>query len=484
MTGPATGRTAPLPRVRGAPTGRPPDEHPRTTRTGGARQPDRRWALAAVCLGFFMVLLDGSALNIALPSVRDDLDGSMAGLQWVVNIYTIPLASVLLTAGSLSDRLGARRVFTWSLAGFTAASLLCSLAPTLELLVAARALQGFAAGGLLPTTLAIIAHTYPDPVERARAITAWGATGGTALVLGPLGGGALTGLWGWRAIFLINVPVGLVTWWLAVRHVRETPKRDARPDLPGQIWAMASLGALVSWLIEGGELGWGSPAALALMLATFVCVAVFVAVERRSDHPMLPLAPFRDAAFSASIANGFAFQFGGYGLQFMLAIYVQQRWGLGPARTGLLFVPFAVAWVFGTLGLNRRLLALGHRRLLVAGSLTSLIGTVVLFGVADRADWPVFVAATLLVGLGCGVFSPSLNAAALHAVAPAYSGLGSGILNTARQIGMAVGVALLGAFIAVDDALFGLRVGVALVALSFLAIAVLSARWLPRAERS
>ncbi|MEV7127553.1 MFS transporter [Streptomyces sp. NPDC093260] len=439
-------------------------------------------ALAAVCLGFFMILLDGSALNIALPAIERDVHGSLAALQWVVTIYTIPLAAVLLTAGSISDRWGARRLFVCSLAGFTAASLLCAVSPNLSVLVAARFLQGVAAGGLLPTTLAIIAHTHPDPIERAKAITVWGATGGLALVAGPIGGGVLTELLGWRSIFLINVPVGLITLHLARRYAAETPRRAAHPDLPGQLTGIVALSAVVAYLIEGGSLGWTAPIPLGLLALAVITAAVFLTVEARTSHPMLPLAVFRRAAFSASVTNGFAFQFGGYGMQFMLAIYLQQQWGLSAERTGVYFLPFSVAWVFGTIVLNRRLVHRGPRFLLWTGALSSFVGTALLLGVDGRGTWPLFVAGTALAGLGCGVFSPSLNAAALLAIDPAYAGLGSGVLNTARQVGMAMGVALLGSLIGMHDTLLGLRVSVVLVALCFVAIIGLSIAYVPRKE--
>lgn len=443
-----------------------------------------RLALAAVCLGFFMILLDGSALNVALPSIEHDVHGSMSALQWVVNVYTIPLASVLLTAGSIADRWGARRLFTSSLLAFTVASLLCSLSPTLSVLVAARFLQGIAAGGLLPTTLAMIARTYPDPLERAKAITIWGATGGLALVAGPLGGGFLTDVWGWRSIFIINVPVGLITFYLAKRFARETARRDSRPDLPGQLTAMVALSAAVAYLIEGGPLGWAGTLPLLLLALAVVTGVAFVAIEHRSAHPMLPLAVFRRAAFTASITNGFAFQFGGYGMQFMLAIYLQQHWHVSPLRTGVYFLPFSVAWVFGTIVLNRRLVGLGPRVLLWTGALSSTVGALVLLGIHGPSTWPLFVIGTALAGLGCGVFSPSLNAAALMSIEPAYAGLGSGVLNTARQVGMAMGVALLGSLIAMNNALTGLRIGAATVAVCFGAIVVLSLRYVPRKSRT
>jgi len=430
-----------------------------------------------------MILLDGSALNVALPAVQRDVHGSIAALQWVVNVYTIPLASVLLSAGSVGDRLGARRLFVWSLALFTLASLLCALSPNLGLLVGARGVQGVAAGGMLPTTLAIIARTYPNPIERAKAITVWGATGGLALAVGPLVGGALTDLFGWRSIFLINVPVGLATCYLAARFIKETELRAGKHfDIPGQVAAVATLSGLVATLIEGGSQGWRSPLVLTLLGLTVLCGIAFGIIEQRSSQPMLPMAVFRRAAFTASVTNGFAFQFGGYGMQFMLAIYLQQHWHISAARTGLLFLPFGISWVFGTIVVNRRLVHRGPRWLLWTGALSALIGSLVMLAMTDRSSWPLFAIGTALVGLGCGVFSPSLNAAAMLSIDPAFAGLGSGVLNTARQVGMAIGVALLGSFIAMQHALFGLRLSMALVAACFLTIIVLSVRYVPRKE--
>jgi MFS family permease len=197
---------------------------------------------------------------------------------------------------------------------------------------------------------------------------------------------------------------------------------------------------------------------------------------------MLPLAVFRRAAFSASVTNGFAFQFGGYGMQFMLAIYLQQHWHIGALRTGLYFLPFSAAWVFGTIVVNRRLIGRGPRFLLCTGALSSCIGAAMLLAVTGRSTFPLLAVGTALAGLGCGIFSPSLNAAAMLAIEPAYAGLGSGVLNTARQVGMAMGVALLGSLIAMHNPVLGLRIGAVLVTLCFLAIIVLSLAFVPRKE--
>jgi len=208
-------------------------------RLGTRRTPRPRLALAAICMGFFMILLDGSALNVALPQVQRDMHGSLAAVQWVVNVYTVPLASLLLMAGSVADRAGAKRLFVYSLAGFTVASLVCAGSPTLAILVLARAIQGVAAAGVLPTTLTLIARMYVDPTARARAITLWGGTGGIALVAGPLGGGALSEAFGWRSIFLINIPFGVATVFLAHRYLSETPTRR-RTISPGRPWCCSA----------------------------------------------------------------------------------------------------------------------------------------------------------------------------------------------------------------------------------------------------
>lgn len=438
-------------------------------------------ALAAVCLGSFMTMLDGSAVNIALPAIQRDVHGSISSVQWVLSAYTIPVASLLLTAGDLADRLGARRLFGWSLGLFTLASLLCALSPTLTLLLAARTLQGIMAGGLLPTTLAIVTRTYADPVERARAITVWGATGAVALVIGPVGGGLLTDAFGWRSIFLINVPVGLATLALATRSIAETARRHSRSvDVAGQLSGVLALASLVAALIEGGERGWSTPPSTVLLITAGAGIVAFVLIEHRSSHPALPPAMFRQPAFTASVVSGFAYQFGSFGLQFMLANYLQERWRLSAAHTGWLFLPFSVSGLIGILVLNRRLIHRGPRWLLWTGASTALLGALILLPVSGPASWPALIAGSTLIGLGCGVFAPSINVATMMSIEPEFAGLGSGVLNTARQIGMAIGVALLGAFIGMPDALLGLRWCLGLIALCFLLILLLSLRYAPR----
>lgn len=444
------------------------------------------FALTTACIASFMILLDGSAVNIVLPAIQRDVHGSVAGLQWVVTIYTIPLASVLLTVGDLGDRLGIRRLFGWSLGVFTLASVCCAASPTLAVLLVARGIQGVAAGGVLPMTLAIIAQAYPDHVERAKAITVWGAVGAIALVVGPFGGGALTDLSSWRAVFLINLPVGLVALALTRRHVRQSQARQGKlHDLTGQLLGMVALGALVAGLIEGGSAGWTTAGTLTLLAVGLLGTTAFVVVERHSRHPLLPPAIFRRHVFTASIISGLAYQFGSFGMQFMLAIYLQDQWRVSTGRAGVLFLPFSVCSVLGVLVLNRGLIHRGPRWLLTTGGMIALLGALVLLWVSgSQASWPVFAVGTALVGAGSGMFAPSINAVALQSIGPGYSGLASGVLNTARQIGMAIGVGVLGAFVGFADPVAGMRVGVALVALCFLTILVLGLRYAPTRPQS
>lgn len=439
----------------------------------------RALALATACIGCFIILLDGSAVNIVLPAIQRDVHGSIAGLQWVVTVYTIPLASVLLTAGELGDRVGVRRLFVWSLLGFTLASVWCALSPTLPSLLAARAVQGVAAGGVLPMTLAIIAHEYRDATARAKAITLWGSAGAAALIVGPSGGGLLTAAFGWRSVFLINVPIGLATLAIAVRHLSPDQERRSKPhDLAGQVVGVLALAALVAGLIDGGSRGWTAPGTVALLVAGVAGAVVFVVVERRVRHPVLPPDMFHRHAFTAAVLSGTAYQFGSFGMQFMLAIYVQDEWHADTARAGVLFLPFSVCSLLGVLVLNRGLIRRGSRWLLCVGAVIALAGAFVVLGMpAGWSGWPVFVAGTALIGLGSGMFAPSINAVAMGSVDATYAGLASGVLNTSRQIGMAVGVGLLGGFISRSDPTVGVRVGMGFVALCFLAILVLALRY-------
>ena len=254
-----------------------------------------RRTLAAALLGFFLITLDASVVNVALPAIGDDLHGGLSALQWVVDGYTLAFAALMLSTGALSDRVGAGRAFAGGVVVFAAASLACGAAPGLGVLVAARVVQGAAAAVMLPSSLALVRQAYPDPVGRTRAISLWATGGSTAVALGPVVGGVLTTAWDWRAIFFVNLPFALLA--LPLARAARSERRPAPLDVPGQLTAVLALGAVTFAVIEGGVRGW-SAAGLAAVAA-----AAFAVAERRHPHPVVPFGLFRNAAFTASVVS-------------------------------------------------------------------------------------------------------------------------------------------------------------------------------------
>src|SRR5690349_4843890 len=299
-----------------------------------------RLTLLAMSLGFAVVQLDVSVVNVAIRPIGEALGGGVAGLQWIVNAYTITFAAFILSAGAVGDRIGARRVFVAGFALFTAASALCGLAPGLGAVIGARAVQGVGAAVLVPCSLILLTHAYQAPHDRARAVGFWAAGASVALSAGPLVGGALIATLGWRAIFFINVPIGLLGIQLTLRYARETPPAPGRRlDLPGQAAAVVALAVLAAATIEGGRTGWTQPAVLAGYAVALIAVCAFVAIEARSAARMLPLGFFRSRTFSAASAMGLLLNIAVYGLIFVLSLYFQRAQGRSPLETGLAFAP-------------------------------------------------------------------------------------------------------------------------------------------------
>lgn len=434
----------------------------------------------AIYLGMVVVTLDGSALNLALPTIGANLAATASGLEWVVNAYTLPLASLLLIAGNIGDRIGARRLFIVSAAGFGLASLACALAPSLPFLVTFRAVQGIFAAGLLPMVLALVVKTITDPAERAKAVNLVAVFGGIALALGPFLGGLLTDTIGWRAVFWLTlVPVAAAI--LLIRRTSETARGERRRiDLPGQLVGTLALTALVGGMVEAASLGWSQPLVLTLLAAGLAGIAAFIAIEHHSPAPVMPLGLFANRAFSAASIGGFAFQFSAYGLQFMLALYVQQQWGFTALHAGLILVPFSIGTILATVALNPRLLSRGPRFMLLAGTPLVTLGALIALGTAHADSWGWLVAGNALIGIGTGVYSPSLNQVATASAGQARAGLASGIYNTSRQIGQATGIALLGALIALPDPEAGIRIGLTTCGLLGALILILSIAYVPR----
>ncbi|QWF82961.1 MFS transporter [Amycolatopsis sp. CA-230715] len=397
-----------------------------------------RLALTAVCLGFLMITLDATIVNLALPAIADDFGGTgIAGLQWVVDSYTIALAAFLLMWGWAGDRFGARRVFVLGTAIFVVASAACAVATGLAVLIVARAVQGFGAAALLPSSLALIVHQFPDARERARALGVWGGMSGIGLAAGPVLGGLSVGLLDWRLVFAVNVPVGLAGIGLARRHVLESePYQGKRVDWTGQLLGTAALACLVAAFIESGA------AAIALFAGAFATTVAFVVVQRRIPEPLVPPAVLRIRAFSAATAIGWLFNFCLYGVLFCLALVLQRTWQLSPLAAGMALVPVTVAVGCGAFVSGRLIARWGPKAPMFAGASAGLVGSAGLALAGHELAW--FFAASVLFGC-CSLAMPAMTSVAMGAV-PDRPGLAAGVLNAARQTGGAIGVAVVGGF--------------------------------------
>ena len=413
---------------------------------------DRRLKVATIlsmCLAMFMVLLDNTVVNVALPSISEDVGTSVAGLQWIVNAYTLLFASFMLTSGALGDLYGRKRVVLAGLALFTFASVLCGLAPNVELLVAARALQGIGAAALLPTTLAIITATFPDDRERAQAIGVWAGVSALALAAGPVLGGVLTDSLGWQSVFFVNLPVGVAAFVVARRVVRdpERPPEAAgrRVDIAGQVLAVVALGSLTCGLIEGPGRGWDSPLILGLLGLAAVAGVTFLAVERRVADPMLPLGLFRNRTFSAAVAvAGLAF-FGTLSMLVFLSLYFQHVQGYSAVETGLRFLPLEGSIVVVAPLAGRLAGRIGSRWLMTAGMALAGLALILLARVQPGTDYADIWWNLTLLGVGMALTMAPATAAIMGSVASARAGVASAVSNTSRQVGAVFGVAVLGA---------------------------------------
>jgi EmrB/QacA subfamily drug resistance transporter len=402
--------------------------------------------LALSCLGLFMVLLDVTIVNNALPSIQRHLGASLSGLQWIIDAYTLVFASLLLTTGALSDRQGRKRWFLIGLAVFTAGSALCGMAPNLGVLVAARALQAVGGAALSPASLSLLTSAFPDPRERAQAIGLWSGVSGLSLSAGPLIGGALVDGPGWRWVFFVNLPVGVLAFLAALRFVRESVNpRPRRLDPAGQLLGIATLATLVYALIEGGAKGWTSGPILGMFALAALGLAVFLLVEARAREPMIELRLFRTPSFAGANLIAFLTFFALLGFTFFNTLYFQEIRGYSAFGAGLLGLPATLAIVVmaplaGRLaGVRGPGLPIAFGTAMAGSALLLLRGLQVATHYASI--WWIFA----LFGAGLGLILAPLAEAVVAGMPRSQAGLASGILNTSRQVGGAVGIALLGA---------------------------------------
>jgi len=405
------------------------------------------WTLLAVCVATFMLLLDVTIVNVALKSIQDDLHSKFSDLQWVVDAYALTLASFLLTWGSVADIVGRRRIFLVGIAIFTAASLVCGLATSPLMLNVSRAAQGVGAAAMFATALALLAQEFHG-AERGTAFGIWGAVTGAAVAVGPLIGGALTDSLGWESIFFVNVPVGLIAIGLTAWQVRDShvPRPGARVDWLGLITFSVALFCLILALIQGNDKGWGSSEIVGLLVAAGILLGAFVAIEATVRQPMLDLKLFRKPTFIGASAAAFTLSASIFSLFLYVTLYFQNVLGFAPLATGLRFLPttllsFVVAAVAGKASAHLPVRALMGFGLLFVGIGLVLIDVMV----EPSSHWTTIMVGLCVAGLGIGLTNPPLASTAVGVVEPQRSGMASGINSTFRQIGIATGIAGLGA---------------------------------------
>jgi EmrB/QacA subfamily drug resistance transporter len=403
------------------------------------------WTLVLVSISMFMLLLDITVVNVALPDIQRDLGASLSSLQWVVDAYSLTLAVFLLTAGSLGDRLGRRRVFSLGLGLFTFASFLCGIAGDPTLLNLARGLQGVGGAAMFATSLALIGQEFHGR-DRATAIGIWGASVGGAVAIGPLVGGLITEHLGWEWIFFVNIPIGAVAIVLTETRLANVAAQDPqRIDLPGLATFSAGLFLLIFGLIRGNPEGWGSAPIVASLAGSAALLLAFLAIEARGDHPMLDLSLFRKPAFNGVSAVAFGISAGMFAMFLYLTIYMQGVLGFSPLETGLRFLPLTVlSFVVAPISGN-----LSHRvplRILLGSGLGLVgVGLLLMHGISPGSDISTLLPGFLVAGIGIGTANPAIGQGAIAVVPAAKAGMGSGINTTFRQVGIATGVASLGA---------------------------------------
>jgi MFS transporter, DHA2 family, methylenomycin A resistance protein len=423
------------------------DEAELSSENGLPNSPHARIVITIASMGFFLITLDIGIVNVALARIKADLGGGTTGQQWIIDAYTLLFASLLLFAGNLSDRIGAKRALGLGIAIFTLTSVACAMAPTAGLLIAARAAQGAGAAIMLPASMALVREGFPDPGRRARALGVWAVGGAVAgLVAQPVGG--LLTTYDWRLVFTINLPVGLAML-VFLRWVGTSPKRPQPFDCAGQVLAVAGLAGLVYGLIEGGHAGFDSPPALIALGTALVALIAFVMTQARVRHPMMPLNLFHAHGFRIALPVGFAFMIGNFGNVFVVALYLQQH-----------LVP------------------------VVAGLLSMVVGLTALLVVAPLGHPWLMALCVIPMGAGGSLAMPSVTSVVLEGVAAHQAGTASAVFNTFRQVGGAVAIAVFGGLIAnpatIDQ---GLRLSLGIAAFLILLAALNSLRIRPRRSR-
>jgi DHA2 family methylenomycin A resistance protein-like MFS transporter len=461
---------------------------PSSSRSGSASPtltdgPHARIVITIASLGFFLITLDISIVNVALTRMRAELGGGTSGQQWVIDGYTLLFAALLLFGGNLSDRVGAKLALGAGILGFGLASAACAAAPTIGLLIAGRCAQGAAAAIILPASMALVREAFPDPRRRAGALGVWAVGGAIAGLVGQPLGGLLTTV-DWRWVFTINLPVcaGMFAF---LMMVATSPTQPAPIDWGGQILAVIALATLVYGLIEGGHTGFARPTVIVALGLSVATLVAFLLTQAHGLHPMMPLGLFHAHGFRLALPVGFAFMVGNYGNVFVVSLFLQQHLGLAPLQAGLAFLPAAFFAIAGNLASGPVTNRFGARVPVVTGLLSMAAGLLALVLTAPLGSVAITALCIIPIGAGGSLAMPSVTGVVLEGVPAERAGTASAVFNTFRQIGGAVAIAVFGALIAHPGTfLTGMRISLATAATLLLLAALNSTRIRPTTKLS
>ncbi len=406
------------------------------------------FTLGATCFGLFMVMLDNTVVNLALPTIQREMGADISSLQWIVDAFILVLATFMLTGGTLGDLYGRKRAFMAGLAIFTAGSLFCALSPSVGMLIAGRIIQGLGAAVMMPSTLAILTHTFQEPRERAQAIGIWAGVSGISLAVGPALGGVMVDAFGWQSIFYLNVPIGLAALVITARIVPESKSPEGRGlDLPGQALAIVGLGGVTFAFIEANTYGWGSALIISLFAVAAVALTVFALWERRAASPVLQLSFFKNITFTGANLVGLMISFGFVGMLMFLALFMQNVQGFSPTGAGIRQLPSTLAVMVFAILSGRIVGRIGARVPITVGM--CLVGGAILAFLTVQSTTPYghywWILAVL--GTGTGLVMSPITTAVMSTIPVARAGMASATSNTMRQVGGVFGVAVLGSIV-------------------------------------
>lgn len=435
--------------------------------------------LATLALGFVMATLDATVINVAGATIKARLHMGLAGITWVVDGYVLSFAALLLLSGTLAARFGPRRLYLGGLAVFVLASLSCGIAPSQGVLIAARLVQGVGAALFMPASLGLLVAVFPDAKRRARMLGLWTAIISTASGLGPVVGGVLVAVAGWRAIFMVNLPIGLLAIALSTRLLPALPATVSRVPLAGHALGVAALAGACFALIQGPTFGWSSPQVLTAFATAVIAGTAFVGHERRAATPIVPVALYADPTFSAANAVGFLLNLALFGGVFMLGLFLQQARGASPLHAGLQLLPMTIVFVIGNLGFARIVSRTDVRPPLIMALAVAGVGTLTLVSIGPAMPYAALAVVMAVANLGVGVSVPALTAALMQAAGPNNANLAGATLTANRQIGALVGIATTGVILASERSLYtAARLSFLIMAIAYLTASALAWRFI------